>query len=411
LLRSRGERVELDALLECHGIVVPADFRGPGRSRTIQGRSAMMEAFKDYVARRVFHPLEGMTIGDWWSLLRRHRFEVDPRHRARALVQTAVSVSNSASARVERRRFGRAVEAARVEAPLFVLGHYRSGTTHLHNLLALDPQFAAPTLFQVLNPHTFLSLERFVAPLADKVVIRRRFQDEVALGVGMPSEDEVALGTMTGLSPYLAWTFPRDGAGYRRYLTFRGVPDDEVARWKDALTTFFKKVTLKSGRPLVLKSPPHTARIQLLLGLFPDARFVHIRRNPYDVFRSTRHMIRDVQPVFRFQECPPPEGDDEILGIYTEMYDAYFEQRGAVPEGRLCDVAYEDLERDPTGVIGSIYEALGLMGFGDLRPRLEDYLASIAGYRKNRLEDLAEPLRRRIAAEWGRSFDEWGYAR
>ena len=50
--------------------------------------------------------------------------------------------------------------------------------------------------------------------------------------------------------------------------------------------------------------------------------------------------------------------------------------------------------------------ATHLAGFEDLRPRLEDYLESIAGYRKNRHPDLPEPLRRRIAHEWGRSFDE-----
>ena len=93
------------------------------------------------------------------------------------------------------------------------------------------------------------------------------------------------------------------------------------------------------------------------------------------------------------------------------MYDAYFEQRGLVPEGRLCEVGYEALERDPVGVVGSVYEALGLAGFEALRPRLESYLGSIAGYRKNRLDDLPEPLRLRIAHEWGRSFDEWGYER
>ena len=106
-----------------------------------------------------------------------------------------------------------------------------------------------------------------------------------------------------------------------------------------------------------------------------------------------------------------PDGDDRILGVYTEMYDAYFEQRGLVPEGRLCEVGYEDLERDPVGVVGSVYESLGLAGFEGILPRLEGYLGSIAGYRKNRLDDLPEPLRLRIAHEWGRSFDEWGYER
>ena len=129
------------------------------------------ERLKDFIARHVFHPLQGMALGEWWALLRRHRFAIDPRHSPRALVQTAVSASNSVNARIERGRFGRRIDATQVQAPLFILGHYRSGTTHLHNLLALDPQFAAPTFFQVLNPHTFLTTERFAAPVADTLVV------------------------------------------------------------------------------------------------------------------------------------------------------------------------------------------------------------------------------------------------
>src|ERR1700678_3980419 len=120
-----------------------------------------------------------------------------------------------------------------------------------------------PPFFQTLNPHTFLSSERWVAPVADRLIARRRYQDEMALGVGMPSEDEFATCTMTGLSPYVGWCFPEDGAGYDRYLTFRDAQESEIDRWKRALTMFLKKLTLRHERPLVLKSPPHTARIRL----------------------------------------------------------------------------------------------------------------------------------------------------
>src|SRR5580692_6449395 len=194
----------------------------------------MTERFKDFIARHVFHPLQGMALGEWWALLRRHHFAIDLRHSPRALVQTGLSASNSVVARIERRRFGPRIEATEVHAPLFILGHYRSGTTHLHNLLALDPQFAAPSFYQVLNPHTFLTTERWAAPVAEKLVVRRRYQDEVALGVGVPSEDEVALCTMTGLSPYMGWYFPRGQPKYDRYLTLRGVPDRDIARWESA---------------------------------------------------------------------------------------------------------------------------------------------------------------------------------
>ncbi len=375
------------------------------------GRTSMTERFKDFIARRIFHPHQGMTLGIWWALLRSHGFAIDLKHLPRALVATSICASNSVNARIEWGRFGRRIEAAHIEAPLFILGHYSSGTTHLHNLLALDPKFAAPTLFQVLNPHTFRSTERWAAPVFDHLVVRRRYQDEMASGAGMPSEDEFATCVMTGLSPYMGWCFPGDGADYDRFLTFRDAQESEIGRWKHALTTFLKKLTLRYGRPLVLKSPPHTARIRLLLGLFPDARFVHIHRDPYVVFRSTRHMIRAGQPLYTLREGPVQDGDDRIISVYTEMYDAYFEERALIPEGRLSDVSYENLERQPVCVIASIYESLGLSGFEDVRPRLEGYLASIAGYRKNRHGDLPEELRRRIAYEWGRSFNEWGYER
>jgi len=371
----------------------------------------MKERLKDFIARHVFHPIQGMTLGNWWAFLRRHRFAVDLSHFPRALVQTVGSASNSVNAEIERRRFGRQIESVQIQAPLFILGHYRSGTTHLHNLLATDPQFAAPNFFQVLNPHTFLSTERWAGPVVDRVIARRRYQDEMALGASMPSEDEFATCTMTGLSPYMGWCFPEDGADYNRYLTFRDADESEVSRWKHALTTFLKKLTVRFDRPLVLKSPPHTARIRLLLELFPDARFVHIHRDPYAVFQSTKHMIRVAQPLYLLRNGALQDGDDRIISVYTEMYDAYFQERRVISDGRHCEVAFEDLEREPVGVVGSIYKSLGLSGFEAIGPRLEGYLGTIAGYRKNRLDDLPEPLRHRIAHDWCRSFDEWGYQR
>jgi hypothetical protein len=137
----------------------------------------MAEKLREFLARHVSHPLQGMTFGDWWTLLRRHRFAIDLKHAPRVMVQSAVSAANSVSARVERLRFAKRFDAAEVDQPLFILGHYRSGTTHLHNLLALDPQFAAPNFYQSLNPHTFLTSEWLAAPFVGKLIPRRRFQD------------------------------------------------------------------------------------------------------------------------------------------------------------------------------------------------------------------------------------------
>ena len=87
-----------------------------------------------------------------------------------------------------------------------------------------------------------------------------RPQDNVRLALEEPQEDEFALYVSTLRSPYAGWLFPQREAYYDRYLTFRGVPPEEITQWKAAFVTFLKKLTLKYGRPLLLKSLPHTCR-------------------------------------------------------------------------------------------------------------------------------------------------------
>ena len=92
------------------------------------------------------------------------------------------------------------------------------------------------------------------------------------------------------------------------------------------------------------------------------------------------------------------------------MYDAFFEERGLIPEGRYCEVGFESLESDPIGTVRGVYEALSLPDFGGVEPDLRAYVDTVSGYRKNRFPELSPALRGRIAVEWRRCFEEWGYA-
>ena len=296
-----------------------------------------------------------------------------------------------------------------VPPPLFILGHWRNGTTHLHYLLGLDPRFAYPSNFQVVFPHVFLSTETWNAPFTAFFTPGRRLQDNVRMEIGLPQEDEFALMVLTLCSPYLTWMFPRRRGHYERYLTLRDVPREEVERWKAGLRHFLQKLTWKYGRPLLLKSPTHTCRIRLLLELFPDARFVHIRRDPYTVFLSTRRLHDTVERLVGFQRHPGRDLEGYILRRYRLMYDVFFEERGLVPPGRFHELKFEDLEKDTLGQLRTLYERLGLPDFEAVRPALEDYVRAQAGYRKNEYPALPGPLRRRVAEEWRRNFEEWGY--
>lgn len=354
--------------------------------------------------------LVGITAGKWWRLLRENGFAVDPAYWYRAAAITVISLFNTVRARREERVYDKAVEKTAIpDPPLFILGHWRTGTTHLQNLLSRDPQFAFPNLYQIIHSSCFLSTEEANARRFASRLPRRRPMDDVAMDPSLPGEDEFAVALTCFRSPYLAMSFPRHRHRYGRYLTFQGVPAEEVEEWKRALRWFVKKLTLKYRRPLVLKSPPHTARIRLLLDLFPEARFVHIHRDPYAVFSSWQHNHHTTSWYMCLQKPTFDQTDDEILKGGQVIFDAFLAERHLIPPGRLVDVSYENLKDRPMEVVRGIYDGLGLPGFEAFRPRLQAYLDSLAGYRTNRFPELTPPLRQKVATAWCRAFQEWGY--
>lgn len=355
--------------------------------------------------------LLGITFSDWMGLLRDNHFAVDRRYWKRAALLSLLSLLNSQGRRRENRRYGAALSAAQVSTPLFIIGHWRSGTTLLHELISLDGRFAYPTLFQVSNPHTFLIREQKAAQALAARPANERGADGMRVSFKSPGEEEHAISIACQLSPMIGWAFPRRDEYYDRYLTLRGVPAEEIARWQETFLTFLKKMSLRDARPLVLKSPPHTGRIRLLLEMFPDAKFVHIRRNPYVVFQSTLRLYEKAAVHSYFQD---PDREQLIAGIlrrYALMYEAYFEERSLIPEGQFCEVSFEELERDIPGQVRAVYEQLDLGGFEQLEPKLREYVTMHADYRRNEHAALPEEMSERIAREWKRSFEEWGYAR
>lgn len=355
--------------------------------------------------------LSGITAGRWLRLLSENRFDVDLVYAHRVAFVSLLALMNSFWAWIEERRFGRAIAATKIEhPPLFVLGHWRSGTTHLHNLLALDTrQFAFASTYEVVSPSTFLTTQALNTRLFGWMVPKTRPMDNMELSFAAPQEDELALAILSLRSLYFTITFPRRDEHYARYLTFAGTPAEDVRAWCDALVGFAKKLTLRHGRALLLKSPCHTARVRLLLETFPGARFVHIHRDPYTVFQSSRHYFDTAAWYTYLQRPDRSKLDDEILRRYALLYEAYFEQRALVPAGRLHEIAFADLERDPIGTLRSAYTALDLTGFAEFEPHLCEHVSSLKGYKKNTHSELAPALRQRVASEWRGSFEEWGY--
>ncbi|MCP4658616.1 MAG: sulfotransferase [bacterium] len=243
--------------------------------------------------------------------------------------------------------------------------------------MATDRRFGWPNLFQSTFPHIFLTGERWIAPIAARLLPRRRPFDDMALSLRVPWEDEAALSGLCGLSPMIGSVFPSGMPAYRRFLTLQDVTDDELQRWKRALILFMKKLTLKDRRQLVLKSPAHTARIPVLLDLFPEAHFVHIHRHPYAVMESTRNMMRHFGRVVQLERTDLERLDEEIVASYRVLYAAYFDTRGLIPDGHLSEVSFEHLERRPLAHLERIYAEIGLPDFSRVRGAVTRYLHAV----------------------------------
>lgn len=353
--------------------------------------------------------LIGFSFTAWLRLLAENRWAVDWGYRDRWLTVTQMSLLNSLGRRRENRRYGAQIAAARVEAPVFILGHWRSGTTLLHNLLINDPQFAYPNLFQTTHPLAMLVREEMIEHALQDAAAQGRPMDNVQITFRSPGEDEAALAVLSLRSPLIGWLFPRREAHYDRYLTFRDVPEADRQRWEAALLLFMRKLTLRYNKRLLLKSPQHTARVRHLLRLFPDARFIHIHRDPYTVFRSTQRLFAKAVPEAYLQQPPPGGHDEGILRRYRAMYAAFFEDRALIPAGQYVEVAYEDVEHDMIGAVARIYDALNLPGFAAMRPELQQYVDSLSDYQKNVHEALPEALRLRVAEAARECFAAWGY--
>ena len=170
-----------------------------------------------------------------------------------------------------------------------------------------------------------------------------------------------------------------------------------------------KCVSLRRPKRMVLKSPPHTSRIKVLLELFPNARFVHIIRNPYVIFPSTVNLWKRLYQSQALQTPTFAGLEDHVLDTFNRMYDIFKHDRGLIPPARLCEVRYEDLVKDPIGQMRGVYEQLQIGGFDKVLPALKKYFADKADYKTNRFQLSAEQ-RAEIARRRGPFLERYGYA-
>lgn len=369
------------------------------------------EAFRVWLFKHFFTNLCGITARDWWDVLRDNRFSIDLPYWPRAAVLTVGSVLNSAYRRREDREFRSRLDGVAIPPPLFILGHWRTGTTLLHELLILDERHGYPTTYECMAPHHFLLSEGFITRWLAFLAPKQRPMDNMAVGFDRPQEDEFALCMMGQPSPYLTIAFPNHPPQNQEALDLDGLPPRARRVWKEAFLRFLRHLTYRDPRRLVLKSPTHTCRIPALLELFPDARFVHIVRDPYVVFPSTVNLWKSLYLAHGLQRPTFAGLEEHVFDTFTHLYARLEASKHLLAPNRFVEIRYEDLIADPIAQMQGLYDKLELGGFAAYLPRLKTYLDASAGYRTNRYPDLDPALRAEIERRWGDVIRRYGYDR
>ncbi len=300
--------------------------------------------------------------------------------------------------------------------PLFILGHWRSGTTFVHNIFAQDPHFAFTTTYQTVFPHYVMALQGLYKPTMGWLMPKHRPTDNVELAPDYPQEEEFAIQNMCPYSYYNFWFFPERMQEYcDRYLTLKTATPEETEVFKQ---TFLKMVKISvwntrrnvKDAQYLSKNPPHTGKVKMLVEMFPNAKFIYLMRNPYTVFNSSRSFFSATIASLMLHSISDEELERNVLRNYVELYKAYQEQKHFIPEGNLFEVRFEDIEQNPRKMVEQIYRDLRIPGWDEAKNRIESYIASQKHYKKNEYQYDPDTVRK-VNEAWGDILNEWGYKR
>lgn len=308
----------------------------------------------------------------------------------------------------ERLLFDRKISAHRLARdPIFVLGHWRSGTSYLQALLSQDPGFTTGTLYRCLFADTFCSTEQWLKPVLNGIARKLRIPfslQRVPFDLDLPAEGDVALCTL--LSPgSSAWghIFPQHFEEWMERSVLRPQPGF-AAGWLSDYDRFIRKLSWASGgMRVVVKSPGDTARVALLLSRYPGARFVYVHRDPREVFHSNQYLWDVIRREVSLQVLSDEQVNNVILRTYRSLLRSYLAQRSLVPAGQLVEARFEDLRSEPFAEMKRIYRELGL---GEPPTALAQYLLEQEPYTP-RAYDTSPEIERRLRDAWAFAYTEW----
>jgi hypothetical protein len=293
--------------------------------------------------------------------------------------------------------------------PLFILGHWRSGTTLLHNMLTKDPSAGYMTTYHALFPNNLASKWLFKTFMKINMPDKRP-SDGVKLDINFPQEDEFAFSNSQWNAYYNFFYFPKNYSEfYEKSVHHKNLSKEEIDLWYISYDKLVKKSLIDTkGERAIFKNPVNTARIDKILKLYPDAKFLYIYRNPITVFYSTRRFFQQLYPTLWFHKVDNQFIDDMIFDVYKRLLDDYLKLKSLIPAENLMELRFEEFEQNPVNELEKIYSDLLKEDFSTVKQYFADYFKTQKSHKKNKyLVDAAEMDE--IHKHWGKYIEMYNY--
>ena len=265
----------------------------------------------------------------------------------------------------------------RVGAPLVVIGPARSGTSILHELLALDPGYAVPAAWKVLRPAAAAEGDPASVAAArrdaDAVMsfwhdVQPEYEAMHVNGGDLPIEC-IFVTLPTFLSDNWAGTHTVPSYSLRVALADHG----PAYQWhRHTLQTLAGR---ESAPRWVLKAPSHLATLRELFAVYPDARVIQLHRDPARTIPSMLSLMGTLRWMRTDAVDMVPFVEPTVAGVALLQRRAIADRAdGRIPDDHFFDLHYTDLLNDAAGAISAAYQHFGWTVPAGLTGAVRDYL-------------------------------------
>ena len=312
---------------------------------------------------KLVNPWLACDLLSWGRLILPHWRELRARHTGVLLVVTAAAALNTLLGVIQHGLLMLpGIASRRVRGPLFIIGHWRSGTTVLHHLLSLDPQFTYPNNYVCFAPHHFLLTEWLLRDGFNWLAPFRRPMDALPLVRKTRRKMSSLYWDSVPRHPMRTSPFRGTDCGWRiGWLANRPTTGKLTPLAKeDGLVC--SRLTVRQPRRVVLKSPAHTLRVQTLLSMYPNAQFVCLTRSAEDTVASTIAMWKSMCAAYALGSTTETRWEEAAVEDFLAFQHALCGVRESLGPNQYLEIALEQLLKDPVATMRHLYTIVSAGG-------------------------------------------------